>query len=287
MDIAEYKKLMTDLFIGNDTVKGLYDLQPGQTFEDAFSSVSIESIIFSNVATGMFVMQELFEQFKRDVSASIGEQMPGTAAWYAWKARMFQYGRELVPDTDRYDNAGLTDEQVAAMRVVKYAAAVESRDGSILYVKVASEDGGGNRRPLSSGQLTAFGRYMDSIRYAGVRIEAVNDEPDDMRLNIDVYYDPLVLDELGKRLDGLSDTPLQDAIRDHLENLPFDGTYSNQRLVDVLQTVDGVRIAEIKYSGSRYGAYSQFTEINAREIAHAGYYRVSDANLTLNFIPDE
>ena len=88
-------------------------------------------------------------------------------------------------------------------------------------------------------------------------------------------------------MDGLSNTPIQDTIREHLKNLPFNGIYSNQGLVDVLQAVDGIHIAEIKYAGSRYGAYSQFTEIDAREIAHAGYYQVTDANLTLKFIPDE
>lgn len=287
MDIQEYKQLMTDLFISNETVKDLYDLTAGQSFDEQFSSVSLENIMFSNVATSMFVMQELFEKFKSDISDSINQQMPGTANWYAYKAMLFQYGKDLVDDADYYDNTGLTDDQIAAMRVVKYAAAVESKDKSILYLKVASGDDNGNRYPLSSAQLTAFKQYINDVQYAGVRIQIINDNPDDMRLNIDVYYDPLVLNELGERLDGLSNTPIPDAIREHLKNLPFNGTYSNQGLVDVLQAIDGVHIAEIKYSGSRHGAYSQFAEINAREVAYAGYYQISDANLSLNFIPDE
>lgn len=218
---------------------------------------------------------------------SINEQIPGTANWYACKAMLFQYGKDLAPEKDYYDNTGLTGEQVAAMRIVKYAAAVESKDKSILYIKIATGDASGNRYPLLSTQLTAFKRYINDIQYAGVRIQVVNENPDDMRLNIDIYYDPLVLNELGERLDGLSNTPIQDSIREHLRNLPFNGTYSNQGLVDVLQSIDGIHIAEIKYSGFRHGAYSQFTEINAREVAYAGYYRITDDNLTLNFIPDE
>lgn len=287
MEIADFKKLMTDLYISNETVKEKYDLTDGLTFDEQFSSVSLESIIFSNVATSMFVMQELFEQFKTDVALSINEQAPGTANWYAYKAMLFQFGQDLVAETDYYDNTGLTDEQIAARRIVKYAAAVESKDNSILYLKVASGDDDGNRNPLSSTQLTAFKKYISDVQYAGVRIQIINDNPDDMRLSIDIYYDPLVLNELGERLDGESTTPIQGAIRNYLKNLPFNGTYSNQGLVDVLQAVDGVHIAEIKYSGSRYGIYTQFAEINAREVAHAGYYQVTDANLTLNFIPDE
>lgn len=287
MTIAEFKKLMTDSYIGNDTVKQLYELSSDLTFEDQFSAVSLENIIFSDVATAMYVMQQLFDQFKIDISGILNAQLSGTVNWYAYKAKLFQYGMELVPETDYYDNTGLASEQITAMRVVKYAAAVESKDKSILYVKVATDDSNGNRQPLSSAQLTAFKQYLNDVQYAGVRISVINDPADVMQLQIDIYYDPLVMNELGIRLDGTDNTPVQDTIRNYLANLPFNGTYTNQGLVDTLQVIDGVRIAEIKSAASRYGAYTEFTEINAREIAHAGYYEISDANLILKFIADE
>ncbi|MDR1623914.1 MAG: hypothetical protein LBS04_02965 [Tannerellaceae bacterium] len=287
MTIAEFKKTMTDAFIGNEAVREKYGLSDGLTFEDQFSSVSLESVIFSVVATAMWIMQQLFDQFKVDVSQILNNQMAGTANWYAHKSMMFQFGMDLVDGTDYYDNAGLTSEQIDAMRVVKYAAAVESKDKSILYVKVATDDGNGVRQPLSSAQLTAFKQYLNDVQYAGVRISVINDPADEMKLRMDIYYDPLVLDELGVRLDGTVETPVQDAIRNYLANLPFNGTYTNQGLVDALQVIDGVHIAEIKSAASRYGDYTEFSEIDAREIAHAGYYKVSDANLTLNFIADE
>jgi len=284
--IADIKKLMTDPYITNEMVKQLYGLKDGLTFEDQFSAVSLENIIFDDVATALWVNQQLFEQHKIDISAILNEQMSGTANWYAWKAKQFQFGQELVFETDYYDNTGLTSEQISSRQVVKYAAAVESLDKSILYLKIATESNG-NRQPLSAAQLTAFKNYLNAYQYAGVRIVVTNDQPDHMKLTIDFYYDPQVLDEAGKRLDGNANTPVQDAIRNYLKNLPFNGMYTNQALVDTLQVLDGVDVAEIKFAASRYGAYTQFTEINAREIAHAGYYQISDANLILNFIPNE
>lgn len=284
--IADIKKLMTDPYITNETVKQLYGLKDGLTFEDQFSAVSLENIIFDDVATALWVNQQLFEQHKIDISAILNEQMSGTVNWYAWKAKQFQFGQELVFETDYYDNTGLTSEQISSRQVVKYAAAVESLDKSILYLKIATESNG-NRQPLSAAQLTAFKNYLNAYQYAGVRIVVINDQPDDMKLTIDIYYDPQVLDEAGKRLDGNANTPVQDAIRNYLKNLPFNGMYTNQALVDTLQVLDGVDVAEIKFAASRYGAYTQFTEINAREIAHAGYYQISDINLILNFIPNE
>jgi hypothetical protein len=287
MNIAEFKRLMTDSYIGDDTIIGAYGLSPGLTFEDQFSAVSLENIIFSDVATVMFVMQELFDRFKIDISEILNAQFSGTVNWYAYKAMLFQFGMELVPETDFYDNTGLTAGQIAVMRVVHYAAAVEARDKSILYVKIATDDQNGIRKPLPSAQLIAFKQYLNNVQYAGVRISVINDLPDEMRLVIDIYYDPLVLDETGSRLDETANTPVQDAIKNYLVNLPFNGTYTNQGLVDTLQMIDGVRIAEIKSASSRYGAYTTFAEINAREIAHAGYYQISNPNMILNFIADE
>jgi len=287
MTIAEFKRLMTDSYIGNDTIIETYRLSPDLTFEDQFSAVSLENIIFSDVSTAMFVMQELFERFKIDISEILNAQLSGTVNWYAYKAMLFQFGMELVPETDFYDNTGLTAGQIAAMRVVHYAAAVEARDKSILYVKIATDDQNGVRQPLSPAQLIAFKQYLNNVQYAGMRTSVINDPPDEMRLVIDIYYDPLVLDETGRRLDGTANTPVQDAIRNHLKNLSFNGTYTNQGLVDTLQVIDGVLIAEIKSAASRFGVFTEFTEINAREVAHAGYYQISDANLILNFIPNE
>jgi len=288
MTVAEFKKLMADSYINDDTVKLVYGLNnPDLTFEDQFSAVSLENIIFSDVATAMFVMQGLFNQFEIDISEILNAQLSGIANWYAYKAMLFQFGAELAPETDYYDNMGLTASQITAMRVVHYAAAVEARDKSILYVKIATDDQNGLRQPLSPAQLTAFQHYLNNIQYAGVRISVINDPGDEMRLEIDIYYDPMVLDENGRRLDGTADMPVQDAIRNFLKNLPFNGTYTNQGLVDVLQVINGVVIAEIKYAASRFGVFTEFTEINAREIAHAGYYQISDANLMLNFISNE
>jgi hypothetical protein len=286
MTIAEIKKQMTDNFIANETVKEKYNLRDGKNFEEQFSVVSVESILFYIVATAVWLMCRLFDRHKSEIEQMLKEQTSGTANWYAYKAKLFRFGMNLVPETDYYDNTGLTEEQVETARIVKYAAAVESRDKSILYLKIATGTDA-VRQPLLPAQLTAFKQYINEIQYAGVRISIINDPADQIRLIIDIYYDPLVLDSEGKRLDGTSETPVQNTIRNYLNNLPFNGTYANQSLVDVLQQTPGVDTAEIKSASSRYGAYAEWTEINAREIAHSGYYAVSNDNLILNFIPNE
>jgi hypothetical protein len=286
LTMTEFKKLMTDAFIASPHIREAYSLTDGLTFEQQFSPVSIESILFGNVATAMDVLQDMFDRFRSEITAEIDDLMPGTAKWYAHMAKRFQFGRDLVPDTDYYDNTGLTDEQIEAERIVGYAAAIESKASSILYLKVAAGNDAG-RRPLSTAELAAFKAYINAVGFAGVYVSTVNAPADDIRLTIDVWYDPLVLDGAGKRLDGKGDTPVQDAIRRFLANLPFNGVYTNQSLTDAMQQTQGVIVAEIRAAWSRTGNYINYTPIDAMVTAYSGYFVLQDSNLTLNFKTNE
>ena len=250
------------------------------------SVVAIWRLIMYIITDALYNHELIFDEHKNEVNTIVTNKTPHRPSWYADRALLFQFGHSLVSGTDYYDNSGFTEEQIEVSRVVKFSAAIQSRDKSILFLKVATNSGG-SRVPLPANQLEALKAYFEEISDAGVYIEFINDPADDMKLSLDIYYDALILDNTGSRLDGSAVTPVQDAIRNYLANLPFNGSYTNQGLIDVLQNVDGVEIAELKYAASRYGAYTEFTEINAREIAHAGYYKVTDANLALNFIANE
>lgn len=286
MTISEIKNTICEAYISDPEIIAKYGLDESKTFSEQFSVVSLENILFYAVAVGIWVSVVLFDQHKTDMETILSQQLVHRTSWYAYKAKLFQFGFELNGDTENYNNSGATEAQITAARVVKYSAAITASDKSILFLKIAT-DNNGKRQPLPENQLTAFTKYINRVADAGVRIRIINDQADDIRLRLDIYYNPLVLDNSGARLDGTSDTPVQDVIRAYLNNLPFNGTYINMRLVDEIQNIDGVEIIELKSAASRYGVYTEFTEINAREIAHSGYYEVSDENLIINFISNE
>lgn len=286
MTISEIKNTICEAYISDPEIIAKYGLDESKTFGEQFSVVSLENILFYAVAVGIWVSVVLFDQHKTDMETILSQQLVHRTSWYAYKAKLFQFGFELNGDTENYNNSGATEAQITASRVVKYSAAITASDKSILFLKIAT-DNNGKRQPLPENQLTAFTKYINRVADAGVRIRIINDQADDIRLRLDIYYNPLVLDNSGARLDGTSDTPVQDVIRAYLNNLPFNGIYINMRLVDEIQNIDGVEIIELKSAASRYGVYTEFTEINAREIAHSGYYEVSDENLIINFISNE
>lgn len=286
MTVSEIYNSMTSAFISDPVVIAKYGLVGGKTFDEQFSATSIERILFYDAAVTMFYNYQAFDRHVIDIDAKLKEEKAHSPNWYAMMSLLFQYGYDLAGNTDTYDNSNLTDEQITASRLVKFSAAVSSRSKSILYIKVATE-ANGVKQPLSAAVFTAFKAYISQIQDAGVFIDFINDPADQMRIEMDIYYNPLVLDREGKRLDGTNDTPVQDAIRNYVHNLLFNGLYANAKLVDAVQAVPGVELPELKKASSRYGVYTEFREIDAKEIAHAGYYTISSDNLILKFIPYE
>lgn len=132
-------------------------------------------------------------------------------------------------------------------------------------IKVAGESGG-ERRPLTAEQERQLKAYISKIKDAGVRVALVNMEADTFGCTVDVYYNAMLEP-------GAVQTACLRAIRDYIENLPFNGEYTNMALVDRLQEVEGVKIVELRGSTAQAANESTTTQINARLTPAAGYFR--------------
>jgi len=198
-------------------------------------------------------------------------------SWYADKAEAFQYGYTLVDDTDTYAE---TDEDA---QIIAHAA-VEEVNGT-LYMKVAKE-GDDGLEPLSTAdpdELTPFTTYINKVKDAGVKIVVVSDEGDDLRMTINIYYDPLVLDGNGILLTDSVTEPAKETIVAYIKDLPFNGEFVPAHLIDALQETSGVDIPEITSIESRYGT-NDYSIIEGKVIPNAGYLVIADDDLTINYI---
>ena len=233
------------------------------------------------VAVCIWALENLHDTFKSDVNNQISLLKPHTLQWYALKAKAFQFGYNLVPDTDYYDNTGIDPLTVLASQIVVYAAVVEQIRG--LRIKVAKYNGV-DLIPLSNQELAAFVNYMEKVKDAGVKLNITSSVADSLKTIIRVKYNPLVLNNVGGRLDGVTSTPLQDGLRLHLKNLPFNGVFSVLKMVDALQVIEGVSDLAIDGIQTKYGGLP-FTTVNIDYIPDSGYLRIDDANLTITWIP--
>ena len=271
-NISEIKSEMAREFMRNETAAELYGFAPGAEFGDVFGAASVENILLYVWAVCAWTVEQLVSRHKEEVTAELEELIAHRPKWYRDKVLRFMAGKELEQDSDTYDTTGMSEGDIAAACVVKHAVAMESKDASLLTIKVAGESGG-SRSPLRAEQERQLKAYISEIKDAGVRTALVNMEADTFCCEVDVYYNAM-LEPDSVRMDCL------DAIHDYIGNLPFNGEYTNMALIDRLQDVEGVKIAELRGSSAMAANESTATQINARLTPAAGYFK--PGSITVN-----
>lgn len=250
------------------------------------SAVGIFRLWAYIVAVCMWTLENLFDLHLAEVKDIIKNTKKHRVQWYATKALDYQHGYTLVPDEDYYDNSGLTEAQINASKIVSYSAAQEL-NGRIV-VKVAKLVAG-DLAALEPAELGGVSAYFKRIKDGGVNLKVSSAGPDSLLLHVDVYYDALLLDATGARIDGAANTPLLDGIRVFLKSNDTPqkkGLLVVESLVDAMQKVEGVIIPNIIRVEARYGV-RPYQAINVEYLPDAGYLRIDPSNLILNYMPHE
>ena len=280
--ITEIKKSITDRFMLDENLVESYGLDNSQTFESQFSLAAFENILIDIFGFLWGTLEKLFDNHKSEVTGILTVLKPHTARWYRQKALVFQHGFNLYPDTDVFNNEGFSQEQIANSKIIKYSAVTEAVNESRLIIKIATEDSNAELSPISVPQKESFDAYIDEIRDAGVKITVINYLPDILRLNIKIYYNPLVLTSEGiSILTGKK--PVEVALKEFMKELPFDGELILSALVDKLQQTEGVDIPHLVNAASSWidstgTTYGTFENIGVKKIPTSGYFKIENFN---------
>lgn len=239
------------------------------------SRVSIFRLFVLMVAYPIWLLETLFDTHKAEVDDIIEQKMAHRPSWYRSKAKAFQYGFDLIADTDMYDNTGFTTDQIEDSKIIKYSAVTQN--GGQLLIKIASETAG-VLAPITAPQKASFDAYIQEIADCGVKYIVVNHLPDILILDLQIFRDPLVLDETGMSIIN-GNYPVQDAILEYMKELPFNGELVLARLVDKLQRVDGVKIPHIINAQSQIidintNTYLAAQPITVKTVPESGYFVV-------------
>lgn len=235
-------------------------------------------------AFAIWLHEGMFETHKIEIERLIALNKIHTARWYRGKALLFQFGFDLFGETDYYNNEGIDEALVIDSKIIKQAS-VEEIAGR-LRIKVAKEDNFENLAPLNNTEVFAFRQYMELIKDAGTRLQIISRNPDDLKLNLDIYFDPLILDGNGARLDGTNNTPIIQAIEEFLYNLEFNGELIITKLIDYLQQVEGVEMPVVQDAFTKFGSFG-YSPMEETYIADAGYMVLDEMETTINYIPRE
>lgn len=249
------------------------------TLPSSISKSAMYRIFTFIICYAIWIVESLFDTHKQEVDAIIEAKMPHRPSWYRTKALEFQYGFNLITDTDNFDNTGYTAEQIEASKIIKYCAVPKGKAQK--YIKIATEVGG-VLSPINDLQKAAFQAFMDEISDWGVDYFIVNNPPDILLLDMDVYVNPLVLNANGMSIVN-GNYPIQDAILEYMKNLPFNGELVLFDLGSKIKSVDGVDFpgtinAQSQINDIGTGNYLDPQPITEKTVPESGYFTIPNFN---------
>ena len=234
------KKEMGEAFLAQKGVRAFYGIEEGKRFSQAFSPVSLESMLLYAVAAAIHVLEVLFDTLRGEVEDRAANAIVGSVPYYHRMAMNYQHGDALIYNEKTYAYGyPISDD---TKRVVHFAAV---RDlGTSIQILVSGREGG---RPsiLPNDTLDAFRVYMNLVKMAGVVLEVYS-----------YSADRLIFNANGSRIrDNVR--AVEVAVQNYLDGITYGGVFNKTRLVDALQMVEGVvdvELGECSYSidGTNY-----------------------------------
>jgi hypothetical protein len=274
---AQIREEIKSSFINNPALIELYDLTPGQTFDEQFSITSVESIWLEQFVD-MIYNHELI------VSANAANSRPQNLPNFRNAILSFLDGLELQWINGGFDYDTTDVEDLEERKIIKRCALIESVDNE-LVIKIARENAG-DLQPLTALQLERFESYLRQIKVPGVKTRLINEPADLLKTTLTVYVDPLIIDLTnGKVLNTTEDIePVKVGIKEYLENLEFNGAFVKDFFKNTITNQQGIGLVNIDEMQWKYAAFP-FINFGAFQVPQSGYFKINDADLTINYLP--
>lgn len=207
------------------------------------SLVAVWRLMMYVVAYTIWFQEQLYDTFQSEVDDTIENREFAQLPWYVDQSEAFQFGDDLEWIDDKMYGYSVID---ADKQIITQAAATVT-NGAIL-LKVAKGDIGSIEK-LTTSELTAFTYYMkgsttpfaeDGVAPPGVKITIISEDADELRFASQVFYDPQVLDSNGILLSDGATKPVEVAVTNYIQQIPFDSKFRISGLIDAIQAAQGV-----------------------------------------------
>lgn len=229
----------------------------------------------------------------QEIRELIADQKIFTLRRYRFEALRFQYGFDLIDETDQFKSTYIDNgleivanpEKIEASKIVKYAACsrVIDNNRAKIVMKIAPEN---MEDIFPADVMTAFAKYIEEIAPAGDHVTIINYLPDMLKFSFKIRYDPMVLLSTGMNI-ITAKYPVREAIERFLKNLPFNGELSVQKLESAILNVDGVVdlqtiSVQTKWIDPGSNGYGFYQPVNMFVIPASGRFKVENFD-DLNF----
>ncbi len=272
-------------YIADPIVRQRYNITSTDTFDQVFSPISIESLIFYVFSVAIYGIEFLMSKHKLEVEAREDQMRIGTMSWWIKICQDFQYGYPLVynEETHLYEYAEVHEDA----KIIKYATVREIFDGLNILVN-ADDNGRPIKLPNPSPEIDAFDTYLRKVKIAGIPIMWGSYNADKIKVNLTVVRDPMILDDDGVLIDD-GTKPVNKAISDYIASLSFGtGVINKTALLNYIEAATGVIDVFpttndwLKVSTD---AVPSFIPVSSQNLqSFGGSFILEESDLTINYI---
>lgn len=209
------------------------------------SIISVQNLWTSIVAQVIQSFETVNLLTFEEIDDALSTRINGTPQWYVDQAKLYQHGDEL-----QVLNGGLNigypiiDEGKKIITRASYAEEALGVDKKIV-IKVAKGDVGA-LAPLSIEEYIGLEKYFQKIKFAGTNVDILSNKGDILIPRFKVYHNGFL-----ESADML--TNIKDAIKEFMQELPFDGILFRSALVDKIIALDYV--TDVHFDGVTDGLF--------------------------------
>lgn len=244
------------------------------------NKVAVWRLFYWIFAYGLHIIDTLFDYHKSEIESIMNSKVPGTIQWLRNEIFKFQYGYNLTWIDNKYQYAQIDNNA----QIIKYCSV--SQIGNQVRIKVAKEVNG-MPAPLDLNEYNAFVNYVEQIKFAGTNSVITSTQPDKLKLQVTIKYNPQVMNGNGELLNNPSIKPVENAINTYLKSLTFDGKVVKNTFIDYMQKAEGVVDLILIDLLATYGNLS-YQQIVDEYQTDAGYIIIdtqNPLNQSINYVP--
>lgn len=228
-------------------------------------------------AVASHTMELVFEKHQETISETVSSKAWATALFLQKKMLEYQHGDSLVWDGAQF----VYDPIDETKQIVERAAVVESVNGQLQFKAAAISAGVVVK--LTGPQITGLESYMNDMTYPGTQFVVISDDPDDVKVEMEIVYNPAVIASDGSLVSDAASFPVIDAINSFLTDLPFNGVLNLTKLTDSIQLIPGIDDPVLVSAFSKYGTLA-YSEIDKQIVPFSGHAILDEINSSFTYI---
>ena len=221
-----------------DSIIDYKESRPELSDLNSTSSTAIYKMWAYVQSIAIYTLELLWDLFKVEIEEILTQRINGTKDWYAQKSLDFQYGDPLTvlgnEDNPYLGYATINDDN----KIITRVAYGETTINNVVHLELKVAKGDPETlQPLDAEEILSFEKYLDRIKFAGVYINTISANPDEMDIGNGTDGSGIEVRHDGVRSNDDVKEDVVEAINSFLVSLPFDGIMYVEQLRNAIQSV--------------------------------------------------